>query len=248
MITVCGANTTLDQLREIPVVRPEGAGGSWRGIQHGDLVDTILDEVALRGWGVAEMKFSTHRDGADLVGAMDILPGADSGIDVPPGMAFGLGFMTSNARRRALRVYVGGRVFVCNNGMASGTIVCRKKHSLHTDLTGEIERSLDRYAVEAGKLSTMVARMRETHVDPGTVSDLLTEAGEKDMMPKKYLWDVSREFYRPSHPEHGEGTVWTLTNAFTEIVKRNPAHSQLSQMANFHRMTMERAGLQALCV
>jgi hypothetical protein len=246
MITVYGANTTLDELREIPVVRPDNAGQHWRGIQHGELVDTILDEVALRGWDVGEQQYSVHRDGADLVGAVDILPGGD--IEAPPGVGFGLGFMTSNARRRALKLYVGGRVFVCNNGMASGTIVCRKKHSLHTDLTGEIERSLDRYADEASKLTTMVACMRETHVDSGTVSDLLAEAGERDMMPKKYLWDVSREFYRPSHPEHGEGTVWTLTNAFTEIVKRNPAHSQLSQMANFHRMTMERAGLQALCV
>jgi hypothetical protein len=237
MITVYDNNTTLEDLREIPVVRPDNAGATWMGMQHGELVDGILDDIALRGWQTTDMKFSTARDGADLVGAIGVLP-TGSEIDTPAGIGFGVGFMTSNARRKALRMYVGGTVAVCHNGLATGSIVLQKKHSVRTDLAAEIEAAMDKYTLAAAGMAGMVARLQEKPIDAPTASDLLAQAGERDLMPRKYLWDVSREFHRPSHPEHGTGTAWTLVNAFTEIVKRNPPTRQLHQMDAFQRLVL----------
>lgn len=235
MITVYGANVTLDELRDIPVERPANAGGTWRGIQHGELVDTLVDECRCRGWVVGDMQFSLAREKADLVGAVDVtIPD----LIVPDGITTGIGFMTSNARRKALRMYVGGTVQVCHNGLATGSIVLTKKHSRNTDLPDEIKRGLDRYLVAAKAIPAAVAELKEKPLTDRRAVDIVAQAGDKEFMPKKHLWDVIREYHHPTHPEHGEGTGWALLNAFTMIVKRNPANRQMSQTDGFRQLIL----------
>ena len=49
MITVFGANTTVDDLNAVKLERPTKAGAYWQGIPHGALVHTLADEIRSRG-------------------------------------------------------------------------------------------------------------------------------------------------------------------------------------------------------
>jgi hypothetical protein len=241
MITVYGSNCDLDTVRNTELIRPESAGSAWKGLAHGELVDTILDDVALRGWTVTGSAWSLDRDGADLSGAFDLDTHGE--IEMPHGVDLGLGIMTSNARRRALRIYCGGRVAVCNNGLATGEEILRKRHTTRTDFTAEIEAAIDKFALSAKSLADTVARLKSTKLSQVGVNDLIEEAGARKLIAPSRLWNVSREYYRPSHAEHGVGSnrsAWTLVNAFTEVSKKTPPSRQMPSIHGFTELVLAR--------
>ena len=142
MITVFGANTTVDDLNAVKLERPTKAGAYWQGIPHGALVNTLADEIRSRGWDVTEQRFSLSKDKGDLAGAFGL---NIKDVNLPEGQYLSLGFLTSNMMRRSLMVVVGSKVAVCNNGMATGEIVMQRKHTSGFNLIGEIESALDQY-------------------------------------------------------------------------------------------------------
>lgn len=236
MIHVPGKHVTLEELRWVPLVRPDNAGTHWQGVQHGAFVDRLLDKVAARGWRVDHMAFALARDGADIAGAFDIDLG--SGQAAPDGLHYSLGFVGSNARRKAWRLVAGARVLVCNNGLVTGQVVLDKKHTVRTDLDLEFDKALDGFQVAALGTSTLVATLRGRRLHTWEATMLLDAAKDAGYMPKSRLWDVLREFVVPSHREHGRGTAWTLLNAFTEVVKQNPPVDQMGQIDGFRRLLL----------
>lgn len=233
MITVYGANTTIDEVRNIPLTTPTKAGGYWKGIPHGELVDTISDEVRSRGWKITEELYCLSKDGADLAGAFSLtIPHLDS----PEGQAYSLGFLTSNAMRRSLTMVVGTTVEVCSNGMATGEIVLCKKHTTNFDIITEVDFAVGRYLEKAKDIPALVTRLRGRDLKPVEAEHVLMEAGRAKLMPWSRIGDVDKEYHNPHHTEHGLDTSWALLNAFTYTVKRNPPQQQMDQMNGFRAL------------
>ncbi len=228
MITVYGANClTLQDLYKITLTRPKEAGNLWKGISHGDVIDSICDEVKLRGWKTGEMKFSVSKDKADFAGAIELdIPRHQA----PQGTSFAIGILHSNARKMSLRLMVGATVAVCRNGLTSGTIVLRKKHTMRTDFSNEIEFAIDRYTDKIGGVSKIVKKMRQRELKPFELENILIEAGRRSVVPWSRLSAVDEELRHPEHEIYEEGTVWTLYNAFTFVIQRSPPLSQLIQI------------------
>ena len=233
MITVCGKHIDLDTLRAVPLERPENAGGVWQGIQHGDLIETVLDEVFMRGWCVTDQRYALGKNPSELAAAFELqIPGTDP----PPGQSFSLGLLTSNAMKRRLKMVVGSNVFVCNNGMATGEIVMLKRHTKHLDLPGEVERSLDEYAIKAREIPLLVERLRERELSPFEAEHILIQAGREGLMPWSRIGQVDEEWRHPRFAEHGFGTSWALLQAFTWVVKKDPPMRQMEEMNSFRRL------------
>ena len=233
MITVYGANTKVEDLRTIPLDKPEKAGAYWQGIQHGRLVDVISQQISNRGWSITESRFSLSKDRADLAGAFKLhLPN----VETPEGMNLSLGFVTSNAMRKSLKMVVGAVVQVCNNGMATGEIVMQKKHTSGFSLSDEINESLNQYQTRASMIQETVQALRETEISNEQSDQILMEAGRQRLMPFSRIGAVDKEYRKPTFAEHGRGTSWALLNAFTYIVKKNPAQQQMEQMNRFREL------------
>lgn len=235
MISVYGANITLEQLHEVEVKRPEFAGDRWCGFQHGELVDIIVDEIRSRSWKVNDMKFSLSQDQADLAGAFDI---SIPNLPQIPGQEYSLGFLTSNMQRTALKMVVGTTVRCCTNGMATGEIVLNLKHTnTNTDaLCDEIGGAATRYFEKAREIPLLVERMRERTLNVAEASDLLMQAGHAKLMPWARIGQVDSEFRNPTFGEHGKGTSWALLNAFTYIVKAQNPMGQMDRMNRFREL------------
>jgi hypothetical protein len=235
MITVYDANTTLAELEQVELRRPDGAGAVWRGVPHAELVHTVLDEARMKGWQPGKMGFSLARHGADMVGAIDLrLPG----ITPPDGMGFSIGLINSNSRRQALRLMVGAEVAVCHNGIATGTVVVQHKHTNRFQLDEAVDSGLDAYAEKAGRLHREVEYLQEKQLAAATVVEIIDKAGEEEVMPRTRLWGVAREYLRPSYPQHGHGTGWALLNAFTLLIKKSPPHVQMQNMNRFRQLIL----------
>jgi hypothetical protein len=233
MITVFGANTTLEDLQRIPLVRPPKAGAYWQGVPHGALVNTLSDEIRSRGWTITDQKFSLSKDKGDLVGAFGL---KIKGVDAPEGQSLSLGFITSNMMRVSLKLLVGTNVAVCSNGMATGEIVMQRKHTHGFNMIQEIEYSLDQYIPRAHKINHIVEGLQETVLSSTRSDEILMEAGRNRLMPWSRIGAVDKEYRNPTFAEHGKDTSWALLNAFTHTVKRNPPLQQMEQMNRFREL------------
>lgn len=224
---------TIETVRQIELVTPRGAGRVWQGIPHGELCDTISDEVRSRGWKVTDAQFHVSKDQADMAAAFAL---SIPDIDAPEGQTFSLGLLTSNAMRRTLKIVVGTNVRVCNNGMATGEVVLRAKHTTGFDLIGNVEHAITAYEEKIRAIPALVAKMRETELPPDSAEHILMEAGRAGMMPWSRIGKVDEEYRHPTFAEHGKGTAWALMQAFTYIVKDNPPQFQMDQMNAFRRL------------
>ncbi len=234
MIHVCGNNTTIEDLRQIPLVRPVDAGGRWKGIQHGELVDLIVADVEDRGWVLGESQFSVSNNGADMAGALSL---AIPKMRRTEGLVLGLGILTSNNRHRALSLFVGGTVSVCTNGLTTGEIVLHRQHTRCLDLRKQIQTALDYYTMAAWRIPKVVAGLRERELTEQEHEHVLMEAGRRGFMPWSRLGDVDWEYYRPRFGgEFGEGNSWAMLNAFSWVAKRNPPRRQMEQIDGFRKL------------
>lgn len=237
MITVLGTKTSEKAIRKIDVQRPSIAGRTWQGIRHGDLIDGIRNEIDSRGWKVSNEQFALSKDQGDIVGAFDLkIPR----INVPEGMSLAVGFVSSNMLRRRLKLAVGASVACCLNGMVTGEIVLAKKHCRGLDLGDALTDGMDEYLLRSSKVTHTVTAMRETEVSDAAAEHLLMEAGRAGLMPWSRIGEVDKEFRNPTFAEHGKNTAWSLLQAFTFIVKRNPVLRQMEQMRDFQSMLTSR--------
>lgn len=234
MITVYGKKlATLEQIRKVPLVRPLEAGQYWQGLRHGELLDAILDETHSRRWKVVESRFTLSTDRADLAGAIELeIPNTE----VPQGQRLALGILTSNARRHSLKMTVGSVVRVCQNGLVTGEIVMARKHTSGFDIHEEVEHAFDSYLDRVQDIPKLVSFWQHESMSYREVEHVLMEAGRKHIMPWSRVGLVDHEYRNPRFEEYGSGTVWTLLNAFTFIVKRNPPLQQMEQINKFREL------------
>ena len=236
MITVCGQNVSLKDLEKVKVETPKriskgvSSGSTWKGIQHGMLIHSILGSITNMGWDVGQMQFALSNNKADMVGAFDL---AIPEIDAPNGQSFSLGIMTSNSMKRSLRLFVGTRIFICNNGLATGEIVMKKRHTLYLDLDFEIEDALRMYFRKAKEVKSVVVDMQKYDLSNEAYEHVLVEAGRQDVLPWSRVGKVCDEYNNPRYPEFEPRNCWSLYNAFTQVVKESPALSQMDKLNQF---------------
>tara|TARA_R110002020_G_scaffold115383_1_gene265294 strand:- start:2258 stop:3016 length:759 start_codon:yes stop_codon:yes gene_type:complete len=240
MITVYDANTKLEDLHHIPLRRPEKAGLRWQGIPHGALAKSLIAAIEKRGWEVKDTKFSVSPNETEMAGALDL---KINDVKLPEGMSLSLGILTSNAMKRSLIMVAGANVACCLNGMATGQIVMRRKHTIGFNLENEIQDSLDNYRQQVSWTNQVVADLRETELPQGRADRVLMEAGRQRLMPWSRIGKVDKEYRNPTFAEHGKGTSWALLQAFTYHVKKNSPLTQMTSMNRFRGLLPVRTHL-----
>ena len=68
--------------------------------------------------------------------------------------------------------------------------------------------------------------------------EILMEAGRKRLLPWSRIGMVDKEYREPTFTQFTDRTAWGLYNAFTYIVQKSPARSQISAMANFRELVL----------
>lgn len=230
---ICNANATLAQVQQVKLERPKHAKSFWQGIEHKVLIDAVEDECRTRGWKIEGCQFSLSPDKHDLAGAFRLNVGD---VKLPEGQGLELGFLTSNAMRRRLKLVVGTRVFVCNNGMVSGDLVLCNKHTSGFDLFGALEGAMDLYHERALELPKKIRALQQRELAPVEVEHLLVETGRQEIMPWSRIGQVDEEYRNPTFGDHAVKTSWGLLNAFTHIVKKCPPLGQMDQINSFREL------------
>ncbi len=227
---ISNAKTTVADLERVEMVKPEWLGKAWKGIEHKDLVNTLQESFQSRGWGFDEPKLSMDKTEARLAGSWNLdIPDIEKMTD----QSLSIGFLTANDGSKSLRLVIGTTVFVCTNGMVTGEILLKHKHTIHFDLRAELDTALEVYHHRAERIPKFVNALKQREVSQQEADHILMEAGRLGMMGWKKLGDVSKEFMKPTYSELAVPTSWGLYNAFTHIIKGMPAIQQMDLMNEF---------------
>ena len=233
MIYVYDENTKLEDLHRIPLRRPAKAGVRWKGIPHGVLAMVLTESITKRGWKITDTKFAVSPNEAEMAGAFQLeIPD----INIPEGQKLALGLLTSNAMKRSLLMVAGTEVTCCENGLATGQIVLRRKHTTGFNLQNEIDESLTQYRREVSAIPNIVASLREYDLSNWEQCRILMTAGREKLMPWSRIGKVDAEYQKPTFAEHGRGTSWSLLQAFTHHVKENSPLTQMTAMNRFREL------------
>jgi len=236
MITTKQQPATLTQLKNMEVVKLEAFSDRWKGIQHGELVETIHKQLDSRGIKINEEGWYTsgNNDGR-LNGSMQLdIPG----IEAEEGTAFSLGVQHSNLGDHALKFAVGEKIFICQNGMVIGDYAVKRRHTIGVDLPSIISNGLDRYMEKVQEIPGVVKNMKEKELNETSVNRILMTAGRERIMPWSRIGQVDREYHKPTFKEFEQKNAWGLYNAFTYVTQKCPPHNQINSMGKFRHIVL----------
>src|SRR5262245_6015685 len=226
LILHCGANAaTIDAVR---AVSTPNATPSWQPIPHGDLYGRVRATLEGNGLHVVEEAHGLWRDGLRYFGLMEVRNGSNADD-------FGLviGLRNSHDKSFPAALALGSRVFVCDNLAFSGEVKLSRKHTTYIwrDLRGLVERGVGRLA----DLRNLQAKRIDAYkaaplADERIVHDLVVRSVYARALPGSHIMDVVNEWRKPRHEDFRPRTVWSLFNAFTEMLKGSltllPARTQ----------------------
>ncbi len=232
---------TREALADIPT--PEGTD-TWRPVAHQDVADVLIERAEDRGlrvkserWTVVDGQYHpepgerVHVPGAKLFGSVDFEPLDRSlRIDLPDGLLASAGVRNSHDKSFALSVLSGARVMVCSNGMLSGEYVISRKHTSRIDLVQSIDEALDAFLESVRGLGELVGCLRARRLTQRTARAAVVEAAKAGAYPSSYILDVVRAYEEPEYREFKPRTAYSLYNACTSVMKRQPPARQVDGM------------------
>jgi len=229
--TVSGS--TRAQLRKIPLVAPERASPIWKGIQHGELADTIVKGLEDRKVTIKDERWYTGHQNTHLTGSLTLtVPKKKS----PKGMDFALGVHHGNDMCYALKFAVGTKIFICENGMVSGDISLRKLHTKNFNLEAAVGEGLDQFLNQLDLVGEFIESLKAIPISDDRRDELLMEAGRLKLLPWSRIGKVDKEFRKPTFQDFNQKTAWGLYNAFTYVIQKSPAHEQINGMNRFREL------------
>jgi len=226
-----------EQLGKIKCPKPTE---SHKPVPHLELVETLEDRLkTVMGAKIIKEQFAVRREGSTLFGVITL-----KYQDTEDGAA-AIGLRTSNDRSMSLQFVAGLNVFVCDNMCLRGDMIMLKRmHTRKLNLVEEIDLGLSRFKDHYKLLTDEVAKLHKIKLTTPEAKSMIHDAFvDQQIMPLRYLAEVSREYFKPRHAEFAPRTAWSLHNAFTEVAKQMPMTPRMhatTELGRFLGMSQEK--------
>jgi hypothetical protein len=140
-----------------------------------------------------------------------------------------VGIRHSHNRTLAADLVAGINVFVCDNLAFSAEIQISRRHTrfLGADFPSLVDAAVSRLVGYAGAQQEMIRREQGLSLQPAQASHIFVEFVRQGVIPGSKLPAVLREWDEPRHAEFEPRTVWSLTNAVTQVQKTRSAVAQM---------------------
>lgn len=162
--------------------------------------------------------------GTEIHGSLDINAYRDGKLIQPCNgeMDMKLGYKNSNTSQTQLEMFISALVKVCGNGMIADKVLdsLRKKHTIGMNLPETVNNGLEIYAQRFGALEETADRFRNTEINSTQLHDVLINSTKRKLVSWSGMGKVHDEYMSTDHRDkHGEGNLWSVYNAFTEVAK-----------------------------
>lgn len=209
-----GSRITRQDLALLPT---PSATDTFKPIPHYELVDQIENTLAYRHIQIEAEEYAVSKNGQKLFGLLELsLKNED--------VRFALGLRTSNDKSMGLAMTAGYRVFVCDNMSLNGEFKpLSAKHTKHFDLQESLSIAIDRTQRFFDPMATRIETWKRTFISDEFAKTAIYNAFVDSPVkaPVKLLHEVHKNYYQDTR--FPEGTMWSLSNAFTSAFKElNP--------------------------
>lgn len=201
----------------------------WVPVKHGELAKAVRTVADERGYEIGREGWSLCRNDQGLIGVLDLTNGAPK-IDRPEGITMSLGVRHSNDGYWALAVIVGAFVAICSNGLISGEYIVKRKHTTNIDIGDTVKAGFDLWESKVHEVGNLIERLEERQIRDDVARKVLVEAGRRKVLPWKELGKVDREWMHPTHDVFKPRTAWSLTNAYTAVIRDQSPRLQLKRI------------------
>ncbi len=192
-------------------------------IPHSELIDEVEASLEAAGLHTVEEAHALSPDGQRYFGMMQ-LEFEDEEMDFKTI----LGLRNSHDKTFSAGLVLGSRVLVCDNLCFSGEIKVQRKH------TRTISESLPQLVWDAiGKVSgvreTQMKRIeayKGYEINDAYAHDIIIQGLDHGAITSTKIPHVLKEWRDPRHEDFKPRTLWSLMNAFTEVLRPGDTSGQ----------------------
>ena len=207
-------------------------------IGHNVLLDEAIKLIASHGFDVKNAAHALSHEGGRYFGLLEVSPKAPAaparlaltaGTDganhtdglIRPDFTTVFGLRNSHDMAFAASMVVGSHVFVCDNLCFSGEVKMARKHTrrILDDLPTLMSAAMGKLVTMRNHQDLRIQSYKDTEIDARTADHLIMEGFRKGVVPGSKVGKVWGEWNAPSHEDFEDRTVWSLFNAFTEVLK-----------------------------
>lgn len=211
---ISGRETNLITREDLAFLPVPPETDTFKPIAHSYLVDAIHECLSFRRLYVVREEYAVSPDGMKLFGLIEL------NVEYS-GVRFAIGLRTSNDKSMRIGLVAGYRVTVCENKMLTGDFnPLLAKHSKNFNLLDGLSVGIDRIQRHIGKVESDIVLKKQRQLSNRTAEDFIYSAFLKSKMPMSLMRSVHNQFFnKPAYEEFGDGSLWSLENAFTHAFK-----------------------------
>ena len=213
-IIICKQKLPFEKL--IGVETPPSTG-SFTPIPHASLVNLTREAVASAGFEIADEEHGIARDGMNYFGGFALRGAEINGTD----RRLILGLRNSHLKQFAASICIGSQATVCENLHFSSDVKLARRHT--TNIMADLPRVLaDAVGRCVSKWQTIGDRLeayKQIEISKDRAADLLIDLADARALPPRDIYNVMNEYRAPHHPEFKEQTLFSLFNAYTQVLK-----------------------------
>jgi hypothetical protein len=206
-----------EEVRKVQTPQPTD---TWNPVPHALILDRVKNEVTGMGLRVVAESYGLWNEGARFFGLLEVQNGQRHD---DYGMVIGL--RNSHDQSFSLSLAIGSHVFVCDNLAFSGEVVIRTRHTKNVmgRIGTLITRATSQLIEQRHLQDERIGRYKGSGLDDLHAHDLMCRAIRDGVIAPSAVAKVMQEWDQPTHAAFQPRTVWSLFNAFTEVLKRvNP--------------------------
>lgn len=230
---------TEQHLRTTPL---PNHGGRYSAIGHGTIIDNVRTELNKAGFSIDKELYKTSLDGQVAQGIYHLNYGEDKDM--------GLMFAWSNSYNKMMRFKcaIGGRVFVCDNGVVSGDLAnFQRKHvgkTAFADMIASIQYQIGQAQTYYNSLiadKEMLKQVNLTKTEKASVIGKLFF--DQEILTLTQVGMVDRELKKPSYQySTNPNSAWDLYNHVTLALKDSHPMNYLSDHQKVHNFFVNEFG------
>jgi hypothetical protein len=232
----------LERLHE--AVTPESTN-TFSPINHAEFVNMMRDELTVQGYtidneeyGVADGRIYIDKEkviipDARMFGTFTLKSEAGN-----KGYDLAVGFRNAHDKSMATGMFLGSRIFVCDNMAYSGEVHIVRKHSPTNmlELPSELADAIAGIKHGAKKQDEVFDGYKDTKISERDFSHLVCEVTKNDILPITKIKSLLHEWDEPTHEEFADHNMFSAFNAVTEVAKSINVMRLPEKMMKLHRV------------
>lgn len=221
-----------DFLKSVPV---PAKTNSYSPVSHSLIIDTIGEGLKDKGFHIKSKQYNHSKYGQQLIGQYAL--GTDD-----PTMGMMVAFRNSYDKSMSLGFATGANVWICGNGMISGELTHKRKHTgdAQTDILNIMGESLGLIDLRFNELQHDKGLMEDhSAIDKRCAAELLGRMVCEEEILNTMQMNIIRKEMDVSEDFKFNGSVWNFYNNCTEALKKSHPTSYLNSHIDLHEFFME---------